>query len=279
MSTPTITATLITRRDQGYDYEQAYRRDKLLHDTAYTVSARSSTYGNYQNLSAAPVRTSSSNTTRRIAGTPTAKARASPSSEAHLTMTKGRPVDWGAFYKNGPPKEIIVIDDDTPPPQSSPRKATRRPPQYYSKNEAEVLEPAAKKRRTVAGSSYETAPSRHHGSYSDTNSPHGAGSGSPSISTDRTTSMHTTAPTSMGSHGSIGRVYQDNTIVGTKKRKRVTRQSASDEKRRREQEVLGDAYSLYIPPPNPPIKARDVHVQLIRDVSLLTIHATSAWLT
>lgn len=50
------------------------------------------------------------------------------------------------------------------------------------------------------------------------------------------------------------------------KRKRVTRQQTADEKKRKEIEVVGDAYSSYVPPPRPPIKAKEVHVPQLRDV-------------
>ena len=55
--------------------------------------------------------------------------------------------------------------------------------------------------------------------------------------------------------------------VAGQKRKRVTRQQTADEKKRREIEVVGDAYSSYVPPPKPPIKAKDVHVPPVREVS------------
>ena len=52
------------------------------------------------------------------------------------------------------------------------------------------------------------------------------------------------------------------------KRKRITRQTTADEKKRKEIEAVGDAYSFYVPPPKPPIKAKDVYVQPVKDVSL-----------
>lgn len=50
------------------------------------------------------------------------------------------------------------------------------------------------------------------------------------------------------------------------KRKRVTRKQTADEKKRKEIEVVGDAYSSYVPPPRPPIKAKEVHVPQLKDV-------------
>ena len=82
-------------------------------------------------------------------------------------------------------------------------------------------------------------------------------------STDRTASYNTTAATSLGSSSSGA--YLDDASVG-QKRKRSTRQAAADLKRR-EVEYRSDPFSEYVPPPRPPIKAKDVHVQVITDVS------------
>lgn len=58
----------------------------------------------------------------------------------------------------------------------------------------------------------------------------------------------------------------DEGTVG-QKRKRITRKQVADEAKRREIEVNGDAYNSYIPPPKPPIKAKDVFVPPVNDVS------------
>jgi hypothetical protein len=74
----------------------------------------------------------------------------------------------------------------------------------------------------------------------------------------------------MGSHGSTGAsngVYYEEPNVGQKRKRVTTRKSARDEQKRRELETTGDAFLSYIPPPQPPIKAKDVHVPVIRDVS------------
>jgi len=50
-----------------------------------------------------------------------------------------------------------------------------------------------------------------------------------------------------------------------------SRKSTLDEEKeakRRELEKQSDPYQAYIPPPNPPIKAREVYVQVVADVSL-----------
>jgi dual-specificity kinase len=127
------------------------------------------------------------------------------------------------------------------------------------------VEHAAKKRRT--GPAYRA---RQSASYSNTQTPRYARSGSDTVSTDRTTELHTTAPTSMGSNGSggsggSGGVYADGGAVG-QKRKRITRQTTADEKKRKDLEAVGDAYSYYVPPPKPPIKAKEVYVQVVKDV-------------
>ncbi|KAL9135902.1 MAG: hypothetical protein Q9175_002895 [Cornicularia normoerica] len=171
--------------------------------------------------------------------------------------------DWHEFYKNGPPKEIIVIDDDSPQPP--PRKEIERVPQQQQPQAImRGAEHANKKRRTGQTTAYDAARDQQAFSHARTYSK--GNSGSNTISTDRTTSLQTTAPTSLGSHSSHGTsgAYAEDSVVG-QKRKRVTRQQIADEKKRKEIEVVGDAYSAYVPPPKPPIKARDVHVPSIKD--------------
>ena len=177
---------------------------------------------------------------------------------------RDRRPDWHEFYKNGPPKEIIVIDDDSPapPPRIESDIPNNRQPVVTSNSSTEH---ASKKRKT--GTVHDAVSSRQQASYSTTNTPHYA---SNTISTDRTTSLQTTAPTSLGSHGSGGGegVYVESSTVG-QKRKRVTRQQTNEEKKRKEIEVVGDAYSFYVPPPKPPIKATDVYVQPVKDVCFI----------
>jgi dual-specificity kinase len=62
----------------------------------------------------------------------------------------------------------------------------------------------------------------------------------------------------------VNGVYSEDATVG-QKRKRTTRKSARDEQKRREEETVGDAFLSYVPPPKPPIKAKDVPVPVIRD--------------
>ena len=185
-------------------------------------------------------------------------------SQMQYTQRDRQGPNWEEFYKNGPPKEIIVIDDDTPPPQPS-----RKRPNPRSNNtpqaRAGAQQPAAKKRRTAQTSAYE--PGRdYHGSYSNARTYSQGNSASNTASTDRTASLQTTAPTSLGSHtshGSSSAAYIDDVGVG-QKRKRVTRQQIASEKRRQQ----ANAVDAYVPPPKPPIKAKDVHVPNLRDVCI-----------
>ena len=183
--------------------------------------------------------------------------------------------DWEEFYKNGPPKEIIVIDDDeddepplAPPlPQNHNHNHNPSPLTLHRSGE-DAAAHASKKRRTGQTSTYDSARDNYGTSY-----PHGrtyshGNSGSNTNSTDRTASLgyNTTAPTSLSSTGSAGAAYVDDAAVG-QKRKRTTRKSLADERRMKDIDILGDPNSQYVPPPNPPIKAKDLHVPQVRDVS------------
>ena len=269
MSTPsTATATVPPHHGYyGYSNHQAYQSNASLHtaqgsslsgSSRLAPSQRDTEYTDdyYPEASLAPSR----NAMKAKQPANTGTSDSTPA--AHQSRRERRP-DWHEFYKNGPPKEIIVIDDDSPPPHT---KAEHNMPQYSSHSGLSNGGPSEhtnKKRKT----GYDAVPVRHQASYSHTNTPHYAGSGSDTISTDRTTSLHTTAPTSLGSHsGGSGGAYVESGPVG-QKRKRVTRQTTADEKKRKEIEDVGDAYSSYVPPPKPPIKAKEVFVQTVKDVS------------
>ena len=184
--------------------------------------------------------------------------------------------NWAEFYKNGVPKEIIVIDDDddevtaVPPPATTARKAAAvRPAQNMAVNGN--AQPATKRRRTGLDTTYDLA-QYDRPTYSIRPQQFGDDASATSISTDRTNSLHTTAPTSLGSHGSVSTngVFYEDANAG-QKRKRVTRKSTRDEQKRRELEVVGDAFASYVPPPNPPLKAKDLHVRVAPDVSDTTL--------
>lgn len=170
--------------------------------------------------------------------------------------------DWKEFYKNGLPKEIIVIDDTPPPDQTTDSRSTATTTVVNG-------QPAGKKRRTGLDSAYDVS---YHDrpSFSTNPPPYWDNSSHNSLSTDRTTSLHTTAPTSLGSAGSVGTsngVHYEEANVG-QKRKRNTRTSTRQEAKRRELEAVSDAFLSYIPPPQPPIKAKEVPVPVIRDVRI-----------
>lgn len=170
--------------------------------------------------------------------------------------------DWDDFYKNGPPKEIIVIDDDSPDPplgkMENDRVTIARAPDRGR------TRPVAKKRRTANQDIYDR---NDLPAYSNARTYSLGDSQSNTRSTDRT-SLHTTAPTSLGSHSSHGNSgpYMEEGVVG-QKRKRMTRGQIAVEKKQKE----AAAIEVYHPPPKPPIKAKDVHVPMVRDVRNPTI--------
>ncbi|KAJ5114304.1 hypothetical protein NUU61_000063 [Penicillium alfredii] len=173
--------------------------------------------------------------------------------------------NWGEFYKNGIPKEVIVIDD-SPAPESG--KAAPPPPAHGVSTGVPppVPQPAGKRRRTGIETAYDLG---HYDRPSFSINPQQYGDNSShSLSTDRTTSLHTTAPTSLGSQGSSGAsngMYYEDTTIGQKRKRVNTRKSARDEQKKRELEKIDDAFLSYVPPPKPPVKAKDVPVPIIRD--------------
>ncbi|KAI2008611.1 serine threonine protein kinase CMGC group [Ophidiomyces ophidiicola] len=192
----------------------------------------------------------------------------------HPPARRKKQPNWGEFYKNGIPKEIIVIDDDdddTTTTTTNNNKNTNTntndhlPPQPATSNPAPPSPPSPHNppaRSDAPASIPTTAPTT---SPRPTRPPSTLAT---SLSTDRTASLHTTAPTSLGSHGSVpssSLYYDDAAAIGQKRKRVVTRKAARDEQKRRELEIAGDAFDNYIPPPNPPIKAKDVYVPVIRD--------------
>ncbi|EEH50494.1 CMGC/CLK protein kinase [Paracoccidioides brasiliensis Pb18] len=207
-----------------------------------------------------------------------------PSSPVTLPTSRSRrkKPNWAEFYKNGVPKEIIVIDDDDDSITATNATFNNNNSSNSNNNNNNnhlnstlhkmpvSHAPASKRRRTgletAVDMTYHDRPT-----FSIHPQQYGEESSGTSISTDRTTSLQTTAPTSMGSHGSAplnNMYYEDSTTIGQKRKRVVTRKSARDEQKRRELEVAGDAYNSYIPPPKPPIKAKDVTVPVIRDYNL-----------
>lgn len=174
--------------------------------------------------------------------------------------------DWKKFYENGLPKEVIVIDDSpTPEPSASVVSNAHAGRSAAAGNGRHT---AKKRRCDDVGTPYD--PVYHlEPSYSNNVSPEYKDS-TGSASTDRTTSaIHTTAATSLGSHSSNGQNgYEVAAQAGTKRKRQTTRLQTTNEAKRKELEVNGDAFTNYKPPPKPPIKAPDVQVKQVSDVSI-----------
>jgi dual-specificity kinase len=120
----------------------------------------------------------------------------------------------------------------------------------------------ADKRRKIQPSSYDAG---YGAAYSSTHTPHLYGHGSPTtVSANSSTAslLGTTAGTSLGSNPSL-RENGSSTATNGTKRKRVTRASQAAAAAAN----TIDAFASYHPPPHPPIKAKDVYVQPVRDVS------------
>ncbi|KAG5981881.1 hypothetical protein E4U54_006491, partial [Claviceps lovelessii] len=201
---------------------------------------------------------------------------------------RSREPDWNTFYRNGLPKEIIVIDD-TPEPEANtgrkltlaningnylPAKSAAAPaaahPSARNANPTTVAarQPTKRRRRDVPAVIPPPAPAPpppgYHVQYvaSHTNTPlqnATTSTASTLSSTDRTNSIHTTAPTSLSSHS------QYDEPPAPLKRKRTTRQQAANDAKRRDLDGLGGQLFTYKPPPLPPKKVSDVHVRVVHD--------------
>jgi dual-specificity kinase len=278
MSTPsTATATHPSHHPHyGYSHHQvAYQTNgaypptssagpaRLANNYAYSANTPTSVSTQSHPIPSAP-KPAPSSTSNLPAYNPSSSSGSMSSGPA----SRRRKPDWGEFYKNGLPKEVIVIDDTPPPDQTAPHSHAASSTVTATNN----AQPAGKKRRTGVETAYDVG-FYDRPSYSINPQHYGDGSSGGSLSTDRTTSLHTTAPTSMGSNGSSGTsngVYYEEANVGQKRKRVTTRKSARDEQKRRELETAGDAFLNYIPPPQPPIKAKDVPVPVIRDVRALS---------
>ncbi|KAI9781572.1 MAG: dual specificity protein kinase kns1 [Peltula sp. TS41687] len=177
-----------------------------------------------------------------------------------------RAPNWREFYKNGLPKEVIIIDDDSPP-LAAPSKVYEQQTSKRAPMADDAGGRHVNKKRKTAASGNETGFSAHAPSLLVQAAPNSGTTSATTVSIDRTASaVNTTAPTSLGSHysqnGLSNEPYVDAQAVG-QKRKRTTRKTVADEAKRLELERQGDAYSNYHPPPKPPIKAKDVYVQVV----------------
>jgi dual-specificity kinase len=180
---------------------------------------------------------------------------------------RSREPDWHKFYKNGLPKEVIVIDD-SPTPELSASCVSNGPANRIVAG-ANSRHAAKKRKRDDVEPAHD--PVYQLGQHSNNQTPQYQHSASGStISTDRTTSaIHTTAATSLGSHSSNGQNGFEAADMepGQKRKRTATRLQIANEAKRRELETHGDAYTSYKPPPRPPIKAPDVQVRQVPDVS------------
>ena len=196
--------------------------------------------------------------------------------------SRGRPrktIDWSEYFKNGVPKEIIVIDDSPPPSTSNKRPApssARAVPtsQLSLHGLSNIPRHADKKRRTSNYNAYEPVYPASH--YSPLAAGHQSPAGTVSSSTAgrNSSTLISTAPTSAGSSGvasSSSLAYPASNGTNGTKRKRMTRSTAAAAVAA----ASGDAYLSYHPPPKPPIKAKEVFVKTIQDVSIIFHKALS----
>lgn len=275
MSTPSTATATLPPHHQFYSHHQTYQ-PSVSNAQLANGSARigNSLYNGYASgTSNSDLRRTATAHTRQpnqlppIAGVPALDME----SNAPGSSSRRRTTDWNDFYRNGLPKEVIVIDDDDedlqPPPPRQPnlaRTATNTSARHTDK-----------KRKTATSTAYDPVYNQHT-SYSTTQTPY-YDSPNHSLSTDRTTSaLNTTAATSLGSQISNGHHISplDSAAVGQKrKRTRAVVQDEAKQAKRRELDHDDNPFSLYQPPPNPVIKAKDVYVQVIPDVcAFLSFH-------
>lgn len=177
-----------------------------------------------------------------------------------MFSSKKKKPDWNEFYRNGVPKEVIVIDDDSPAPQ------TMENGTQFMKSVSSSPDPLV-----FPYSEGHFSPFPQKASYSTTQTPYYENTSSNhTASTDRTTSAYnnTTAPTSLGSQASNGTYAAYDEAVGVGQKRKRTRAAAEDTTRAaKRREVRESPYADYRPPQKPPIKAKDVYVEIVHDRS------------
>ncbi|KAL4880899.1 kinase-like domain-containing protein [Aspergillus karnatakaensis] len=269
MSTPsTATATHPTHHQQHYGFPH-HHQPYLPNPTYPTTSAphlNPPVYPYTVPPAAATIPYTQSPQTVAAASTPTNTVAMSQAPKPTATQNgKRKKPDWTEFYKNGLPKEVIVIDDTPPPDQSVAASHNFATSSTLPAPNGTLPQPAGKRRRTGIESAYDLG-YYDRPSFSINPQQYGEESSGGSLSTDRTASLHTTAPTSIsqGSSGARDGAYYEDANVGQKRKRVTTRKSVRDEQKKREQETVTDAFLSYIPPPKPPIKAKDVPVPVIR---------------
>jgi dual-specificity kinase len=264
MSTPsTTTSTIPAHHSQyGYAHHNPYSANATSFPSTNSVPTPrlTNSYHTFPSANANPTY-SRPQKSPQSSKQPSQGASMATSQSASVIPRSQKQPDWDEFYKNGVPKEIIVIDDDSPPPAKLPRRMAS---QRGTKSAVTTTQSTAgRKRKADQGytNGYHDSPafSTHHAKV-------GEDSSGPSISTDRTTSLQTTAPTSLGSYGSSGasNSYEDVTVG--QKRKRAQPQATTRAQTKRKQQDSNDAFADYVPPPKPPLKAGDVHVPVVKDV-------------
>lgn len=274
MSTPSTATATLPPHHQFYPHHQTYQPSLPNANQLANGSARigNAMYNGYTSGASNPDMRRTASAHNRLPQQlppltqPTAPDMGAPTAAADH---RRRHPDWADFYKNGLPKEVIVIDDDdedaaAPQPSALARTATNPAARHTDK-----------KRKTTAGTTAYDPVYNHHTSYSTTHTPY-YDSPNHSLSTDRTTSaLNTTAATSLGSQASNTHHISplENTAVGQKRKR--TRAAAQDEAKQAKRRDLDhdDPFSLYQPPPNPVVKAKDVYVQVVADVRLQTPHS------
>jgi len=200
-----------------------------------------------------------------------------PAPKKRQRSKEPRQPDWHKFYENGLPEEVIVIDDsESPEPSASVAPNVQANATAVTINSRHA---AKKRKRDDAGTVYD--PVYQLDASADPSPQYKSASGS-TISTDRTTSaIHTTAATSLGSHSSNGQNGQNTQngvngqtvfggaveVTGQKRKRTNTRLQIANEAKRKELEFAQESWGNYVPPPKPPIKARDVPVRQEADTS------------
>ena len=270
MSTPSTATATLPPHHQFYSHHQTYQPN-ISNAHAATGAARigTSLYNGYASgTSTAESRRTATAHTRQPPQLPSI-TQAPPMDMSATDRDPGsaqrrRNPDWAEFYRNGIPREVIVIDDDEEDPQPPP---PRQPALTRTATNGSARH-TDKKRKTTASTAYDPVYNQQT-SYSTTQTPY-YDSPNHSLSTDRTTSaINTTAPTSLGSQVSNGHHISplENSAVGQKrKRTRAVVQDEAKQAKRRDLDHQDDPFSLYQPPPNPVIKAKDVYVQVVPDV-------------
>ncbi|KAL4915535.1 kinase-like domain-containing protein [Aspergillus aurantiobrunneus] len=271
MSTPsTATATHPTHHQQhyGFPHHQPYLPNPSypttstphLNPPVYPYSVPSTTAIPYTQSPQTVAAASTPTTTTAMPQAP------KPASTGTSTQNgRRKKPDWGEFYKNGLPKEVIVIDDTPPPDQSAAASHTFPAAPTVPVQNGNIPHPAGKRRRTGIETAYDLG-YYDRPSFSINPQQYGEESSAGSLSTDRTASLHTTAPTSLsqGSSGASNGAYYEDANIGQKRKRVATRKSVRDQQKKLEQETATDAFLSYVPPPKPPIKAKDVPVPVVR---------------